>query len=140
VWLTVAVPLFVSVAGLAVDGSVLLEERRDLQSVVDGAARAGATQLDMPRLRASGGADVQLDPLLASRAASTYANHALNTSPHAWRTAPNLEVRVDARRVHVVVEARLPTAFLRIASIDDVPVEADAFADVQYGIHNGGGS
>src|SRR5262249_30723304 len=64
VWLTLAVPLFVSVAGLAVDGGVLLEERRELQSVVDGAARAGATQLDMPRLRASGGADVQLNPTL----------------------------------------------------------------------------
>jgi uncharacterized membrane protein len=139
VWLTVAVPLFVAVAGLAVDGGVLLEERRELQSVVDGAARAGATQLDMPRLRASGGADVQLEPTLANHAASSYANRALDTAPHVWRTTPSVQVAVDGRRVHVMVQARLPTAFLRIAAIDEVPVEADSVADVQYGIHNGGG-
>jgi uncharacterized membrane protein len=138
-WLTLAVPLFVSVAGLAVDGGVLLEERRELQSIVDGAARAGATQLDMARLRASGGADVQLDPTLASRAAASYAGRALDASPHTWRSAPSVQVRVDGRRVHVMIQTRLPTAFLRIAAIDAVPVEADAFADVQYGIHDGDG-
>ncbi len=138
-WLTLAVPLFVCVAGLAVDGGVLLEERRELQSVVDGAARAGATQLDMPRLRASAGADVQLDLTLANRAALAYVSHALDTAPHAWRTPPNVQVRVDARRVRVTIQARLPTAFLRIADIDDVAVDADAVADVQYGIHNGAG-
>ncbi len=139
VWLTVAVPLFVSVAGLAIDGGVLLEERRELQSVVDGAARAGASQLDMPRLRASGGADVQLEPSLANHAALTYASQALDRDAHAWRSPPDIQIEVGARRVQVTVQARLPTAFLRIAAIDEVPVEAGAVADVQYGIHDGGG-
>jgi uncharacterized membrane protein len=139
VWLTLAVPLFVSVAGLAIDGGVLLDERRELQSIVDGAARAGATQLDMPRLRASGGADVQLDPTFATHAARTYVDQALGTGARDWHAAPDVRVEVGARHVHVVVQARLPTAFLRIAAIDNVPVEADAFADVQYGIHDGGG-
>jgi Flp pilus assembly protein TadG len=139
VWLTLAVPLFVSVAGLAIDGGVLLEERRELQSAVDGAARAGATQLDMPRLRASGGSDVQLDPALASHAALVYVSQALDSGARRFRTAPEVQVQVDARRVHVTIQAQLPTAFLRIAAIDDVPVEAAAFADVQYGIHDGGG-
>jgi uncharacterized membrane protein len=139
-WLTLAVPLFVSTAGLAIDGGVLLEERRELQSIVDGAARAGATQLDLPRLRASEGADVELDPALASHAAFAYANQALGTQGHAWRTPPPVQVQIAARRVQVTVQARLPTAFLRIAAIDEVPVEAVASADLQYGIHNGGGS
>jgi uncharacterized membrane protein len=139
IWLTLAVPLFVSVAGLAIDGGVLLEERRQLQSVADGAARAGATQLDMPRLRASGGADVQLDPALATRAAMTYASQALSTGAQAWRGSPDVQAQIGPRRVHVTVQARLPTAFLRLAAIDEVPVEADAVADVQYGIHDGGG-
>ena len=39
VWLTLALPLFVSIAGLAIDGGVLLASRRQLQSVADGAAR-----------------------------------------------------------------------------------------------------
>ena len=72
VWLTLALPMFVSIAGLAIDGGVLLASRRQLQSVADGAARAGATRLDLDRLRGSGGADVQLDQGLALEAASTY--------------------------------------------------------------------
>src|SRR5438067_11874096 len=72
VWLTLALPLFVSIAGLAIDGGVLLASRRQLQSVADGAARAAATRLDLDRLRSSGGADVQLEHALALEAAAAY--------------------------------------------------------------------
>src|SRR5256885_11263163 len=72
VWFTLALPMFISIAGLAVDGGVLLASRRQLQSVADGAARAGATRLDLERLRASGGAEVQLDQRLAAAAARSY--------------------------------------------------------------------
>jgi uncharacterized membrane protein len=48
IWFTLMLPLFVSMAGLAIDGGVLLASRRQLQSVADGAARAGATRLDQP--------------------------------------------------------------------------------------------
>src|SRR5260370_15350054 len=72
VWLTLALPMFVSIAGLAIDGGMLLASRRQLQSVADGAARAGATRLDLERLRASGGSDVQLDQRLAVQVATTY--------------------------------------------------------------------
>src|SRR4051794_26255254 len=82
-WMSLAVPLFVSIAGLAIDGGFLLDSRRELQSVADGAARAGATRLDQSRLRASGGTDVQLDATTASQAAHTYANQALSTDSHA---------------------------------------------------------
>jgi Flp pilus assembly protein TadG len=139
VWLMLAIPMLVSVAGLAIDGSVLLDERRQLQSVVDGAARAGATQMDMPRLRASGGSDIQLDPTLASRAARTYVDQALGTGPRYWNTPPDVDVAVGTRRIRVTLRARLATAFLRIVNISELPVEADATADVQYGIHDGGG-
>src|SRR6267143_7050939 len=77
VWFTVALPLFMSIAGLAIDGGVLLTARRQLQSVADGAARAGATRLDLDRLRASGGADVQLDQTLATEAATSYIDERL---------------------------------------------------------------
>src|SRR5438477_11164770 len=72
VWLTLALPMFVSIAGLAIDGGVLLASRRQLQSVADGAARAGATRLDLDRPRGSGGADVQLCQALAAEAAAAY--------------------------------------------------------------------
>jgi len=139
VWLTLAVPLFISLAGLAIDGSVLLSSRRQLQSSVDGAARAAATRLDTPRLRASGGADIQLDPTLADRTARGYLDQAFASDAHSWQGLPQTDVEIGARRVRVEVRAELRTAFLQIVRIDTVPVEASAFADVQYGIHDGFG-
>ncbi len=138
VWLTLALPLFVSIAGLAIDGGVLLASRRQLQSVADGAARAGATRLDMDKLRASGGADVQLDQALALEAASTYLGERL-ARELAWPASPVTHVDVGPRRVHVLVQGTLRTAFLHVVNIDHVAVEASAFADLQYGIHTGGG-
>jgi hypothetical protein len=138
-WLTLAVPLFVSIGGLAIDGGVLLSARRELQSVADGAARAGATRIDMAHLRSSGGSEVQLDPRLATSAARTYVDDALIATAHAWQATPDIQIDVGTRRVNLLIRARLPTAFLRIVHIDDVSVEARAFADVQSGIHDGGG-
>jgi hypothetical protein len=37
------------------------------------------------------------------------------------------------------VQGTLPTAFLRVAHIDSVAVEASAFADAEYGIRASGG-
>jgi uncharacterized membrane protein len=139
VWLTLALPLFLSTAGLAIDGGVLLTSRRELQSLADGAARAGATRLDTARLRASGGSDVELDRSLATGAALTYIQAALQSGSGFWSGPPNPQVDVAVRRVHVNVSARVHTAFLRVVHIDDVPVEASAYADVQYGIRNGSG-
>src|SRR5882762_5428136 len=91
VWFTVALPLFMSIAGLAIDGGVLLASRRQLQSVADGAARAGATRLDLERLRASGGSDVQLDQTLAVRTARTYLDQRL-ARDLVWHASPSSDV------------------------------------------------
>jgi len=139
VWFTAALPLFLSIAGLAIDGGVLLASRRQVQSVADGAARAGATRLDQGRLRSSGGADVQLDSSRARDAAWSYLDQRL-TRELAWQAAPDASVEVGARRVHVVIQGTLHTAFLRVVHIDSVPVTATAYADLQYGIRSGGGS
>ncbi len=138
VWLTLALPMFISIAGLAIDGGVLLASHRQLQSVADGGARAGATRLDLDRLRASGGADVQLDQALAPEATSTYVDQRL-ARELAWQAAPVTHVDVGQRRVHVLIRGSLRTAFLRVVNIDHVAVEASAFADLQYGIHSGDG-
>jgi uncharacterized membrane protein len=138
-WFTVAVPLFVAITGLAIDGGVLLNSRRQLQSVADGAARAGATRLDMGRLRASGGTDVQLDEATAQQAAHAYVDDALGGDPPGVQGRPQTTVDIGQRRVHVWIHATLGTAFLRIVRIDTVPVDASAFADVQFGIHDGAG-
>jgi Flp pilus assembly protein TadG len=138
VWFTLSLPLFISIAGLAIDGGLLLASRRELQSVADGAARAGATRLDLERLRASGGSDVQLDRPLAVEVARTYLDERL-AAESALQTAPLAQIDVDARRVHVLIQATLPTAFLRVVHIDRVPVQASAIADVQFGIRDGAG-
>jgi Flp pilus assembly protein TadG len=138
-WFTVAVPLFVAMAGLAIDGGVLLDAHRQLQSVADGAARAGATRLDKARLRASGGSDVQLDPVVADHAARAYIATALAGVPDIFPAAPDAAVDIGPRRVHVLIRASLQPAFLRIVHIDAIPVDASAFADVQFGIRDGTG-
>src|SRR5882672_3617798 len=90
VWLTLALPMFVSIAGLAIDGGVLLASRRQLQSVADGAARAGATRLDLDLLRASGGAEVKLDPALARDATWSYLNERLARELD-WQALPTAQ-------------------------------------------------
>jgi Flp pilus assembly protein TadG len=137
-WFTLALPMFLSMAGLAIDGGVLLASRRQLQSVADGAARAGATRLDLDRLRGSGGADVQLDQRLAANAARGYLDERLIRELQ-WQTNPTVQVEAGPRRVHVAVQGTVRTAFLRVVHIDSVPVEASAFADVQFGIRSGAG-
>src|SRR5437588_9025337 len=98
VWLALTLPLLMSTAGLAIDGGVLLASRRQLQSVADGAARAGATRLDLDRLRGSGGADVQLDQALASETAAVYLDERL-ARELAWPAAPVTHIDVGQRRV-----------------------------------------
>ena len=137
-WFTLALPLFISVAGLAIDGGLLVSERRELQSVADGAARAGATRLDLVRLRDTGGADVELDQALAVATARAYLAERL-PAELTWQATPGVQVDSTGRRVHVVIDATMPTAFLRIVHIDRVPVAASAFATVEYGIHGGSG-
>ena len=133
-------PLFVSLAGLVIDGGVLLYSHRQLQSLADGAARAGATRLDQGRLRDSGGTDIQLDGPTAADAARTYVSEALTRSIRVWQQPPATLVNASPRRVEVIIRAIVNTAFLRVVHIDGVPVEVRANANVQYGIHNGGGS
>jgi Flp pilus assembly protein TadG len=138
VWLAVAVPMFLAIAGLAIDGALLLTARRQLQSVADGAARAGATQLNQELLRGSGGSTVELDPPTAHAATLRYLQQYLGRDLP-WTAQPETSVQVTRQRVQVAVQGGLRTAFLRLVDIDHVIVGATANADVQYGIRGPGG-
>src|SRR5437868_12475673 len=72
VWAAVTMPLLLSFVGLVIDGSILFDARRDLQNVADGAARAGAGELDQQTLRQSAGATVVLEGGKATQAAHDY--------------------------------------------------------------------
>lgn len=136
VWLTLMLPIFLSTVGLAIDGGILLMSHRQLQSVADGAARAGATRVDVERLRSTGGADVQLDQTNARAIAFAYLADGLQAlTPSVDEVTPTLDVQ--ARQVSVTLDGTAHTAFLRIAHIDEVPVSVTARANILYGIRTG---
>lgn len=129
VWTAVMMPLFLAVIGLAIDGGITFDARRGLQNVADGAARAGATRLDLRTLRATGGQTVALDPQGAREAASAY----LAQQPR------DIQASVTASQREVVVRAtrEIPTAFLRIVGINTVRISATAPAQVRHGVGRG---
>ena len=115
----------IAVAGLVADGGMVLAQRRDLQNLADGAAAAGAMQLDKSAYRASGGADVMLDGEAAYGAALTYlvAEGALEYS-----------VAAGASGVEVEVSRGATTAFLRVLGIEEVTISARAVAEPRHGV------
>lgn len=132
VWVAVMLPLFLSVIGLAIDGGIAFDSRRELQDVADGAARAGAMQIDQNVYRASAGASVVLDVNSAQQAAAAYV-----ASQGKDLTATTT---VSPRRIEVTVRRLEPTSFLRIVGLDSIPMAATATAEVQHGISRGSSS
>ena len=133
IWLTLLLPLFLGIAGLAIDGAVLLTARRELQSAADGAARAGATEIDIRALRASSGDEVRLDADRATARTNVYLASRLAREVH-WHSGPESRVTTTRNAVQVTISGRTPTAFLRALHIDTFPVEATATAAIRHGI------
>lgn len=61
-----------AVAGLVIDGGMMFSVRRHVQSLADGAARAGAMAVDESSLRENGGETITLSPEAARSAAEDY--------------------------------------------------------------------
>jgi uncharacterized membrane protein len=127
-----ALPLLMSVVGLALDGGVVFAARRELQNVADAAARAGATEVDAATFRATGGL-VALDGPRALATASEY------VSDYNALHRPDQRVSLDGvslvgrDRMVVAVNREAPTAFLRIVKISTVPIRAEAAAAARAG-------
>jgi hypothetical protein len=122
-------PLFLAVVGLAVDGAVVFNARRELQNAADAAARAGAMQVDTRVYRDSAGAIVVLDQESARRAAGEYlGDHDEGVSA---------EVATEPERVVVRVSREVPVAFLRIVGIGSVRIAAVAPAEPRWGVERG---
>lgn len=129
VWAAVMLPLFFAIIGLAIDGGVVFSARRELQSVADSAARAGAMQVDQQAYRASAGANVVLDEGAARQVAAEYvASQGLGMSA---------VISAEPRRVVVQVSHDMPTSFLRLVGVGTVRISATAPAEVRYGIAQG---
>jgi Flp pilus assembly protein TadG len=113
-----------AVAALVIDGGVLFAERRDLQGLADGAARAGAMAVNEELLRETG--DVRLDPVAARTAAGRY------LAAGGFQG----EVRIDADTLSVTVdlEESRPTLMMGLLGVRAVSVAAHAVARPRVGI------
>jgi uncharacterized membrane protein len=125
-------PLLIAVIGLALDGGVVFDARRELQNVADSAAHAGAAEIDLPRFQQTGGV-LALDARGAVQVAEAYVTdyNALHR-PDQWVTIDEVAVPVlDRLEVRVSRDAR--TAFLRIVGIASVRVAAEAVGTARSG-------
>jgi uncharacterized membrane protein len=120
-------PLFLAVAGLALDASNLFVQRTHLQSIADAAARAGAIQVDEAGLYSRADGVVRLDPTAAREAAMYYA---------VYNGALAEDVRADQNSVYVRMSRQVPTVFLRIVSITTMRIQAEATARPRYGVES----
>ena len=62
VFMTMMLPLFLAVVGLALDGGYLFAQRATLQAIADASARAGAVHVDTARMYREGTGIVVLNP------------------------------------------------------------------------------
>lgn len=103
-------PVLVGLAGLVVDGGVLMVQYRRAQVTLDSAALAAATQLDRPGFTADN--TIQLDPAEAAALAIQYAHE--NGQGHVTVTGIN----VSGTKVTVYGAVASPTVFMRIFGIN----------------------
>ena len=118
-----------ALAALVIDGGLLFAERRDLQGLADGAARAGAMAVDEDVLRETDA--VRLDPAAAQAAAERY----LETA------GVEGTVRIDADTLSVTVDLQesRPTLIMGLLGVRTVDVAAHAIARPRVGIEEAGG-
>ena len=127
VFVAVMMAGLVSVVGLVTDGGLMFAQRRDLQNVADGAALAGAMQIDEDAYRASG--EVVLDEAAARQVASEYL---------ADESDMDYSVQVSPAGVEVSVSRQASTSFLRLLGISGVDISATASAAPRHGIETAG--
>ncbi len=104
----------VMVAGMAYDGGQILAAHARARDLASNAARAGAQEIDLDRLRASGQAE--LDPELAAAAAERYLEAA---GPSAEGTAS-----VSGEQITVSVALRQPMVILPMTERTVVATES----------------
>jgi uncharacterized membrane protein len=118
-----------ALAALVIDGGLLFAERRDLQGLADGAARAGAMAVDEDVLRETGA--VRLDSAAAQAAAERYLEAA----------GAEGTIRIDADTLSVTVDLQesRPTLMMGPLGVRTVDVAAHAVARPRVGIEEAGG-
>jgi Flp pilus assembly protein TadG len=125
--LVVLLPFLFGVMGLTVDGGQMLIARREVQSVADAAARAGAGELAVRAVRGGSSGAPPLDVAQAQAAAQHYVDI----------QGSGLQASVAARpdQVVVLVTSRpVQFLFLRILGVTGARVQATAVASPRTGV------
>ena len=118
-----------ALAALVIDGGLLFAERRDLQGLADGSARAGAMAIDEDLLRETG--TVRLDPAAAQTAAEQYLESV--------GVEGTIQIDADTLSVTVDLQERRPTLMMGLLGVRTVDVAAHAVARPRVGIEEAGG-
>jgi uncharacterized membrane protein len=113
-----------AITALVIDGGVLFAGRRSLQALADGAARAGAMQLDLAALR--GKDRVVLDPGDAEHAARRYLQAA--------GFEGEVTVNTDTLGVTVDLAESRATVLMGLVGVRTMRTEARAVARPRAGI------
>jgi hypothetical protein len=125
-WLASITLILVLAFGLVADGAVLFAAHRRAYGLADAAARAGAGQVDVARLRLEPQSPARLDPAAARTAALEFvARQGPEATP---------EVSATDQRITVRVHVPAPTAILHPFGYAVVDVEAEAQAAPFIGI------
>lgn len=123
------------IGGISVDLWRIIADHRELTGLVDGAAIAGATAVDVEAFEADPTADPILDPAEATARVCQYMNdHAGVTScPSATLT---VDFPTDLTGIEVGYQRDVELTLLRVVEVggaDPVAVYAEAFVELQRG-------
>ena len=121
-------PFMFGLLGLSVDGGQMLVTQRHIQGVAEGAARAGAEQLDKDAARNNPTAPAPLDQNLAWNAAADYVA--------AQPAGLSATINADSAQISVeVTSSAVPVVFLpAIGYKTPIHVRATAVAEPRTGI------
>ena len=120
VWLVLTASILVLAFGLVADGGLLFATHRRALGLADAAARAGAGQVDVARLRLDPASPARLDPALARSVALEFVA----------RYGVEASTEVAATDEHIVVRVHVPasTAILHPFGRSDIDIVAEAEA------------
>ncbi len=110
-----------AVAGVTIDGTRLMLQRRQLQNSADSAALAGASELDRDAYYESNGRVVRID----TATAIVRARSMLRDLPRGTRS----QVNASPERINVSLGTRIPTTFLGLVGIGSLQLNVGSEAE-----------
>jgi putative Flp pilus-assembly TadE/G-like protein len=131
IFLLLGLFVLMCLVALGVDSSAAFSSVRNLRSLADGSARAGAMAIDEGKLRETGGSVVELDREAAWEAAREY----LNLSGFKG----SVDIATGASEVRVHLTRKTKTLMMSFIGLDEVETDASAVARPRTGIERPNG-